>query len=43
VRVNGPLRVVAEITPAALQELRIVPGARVWTAVKATEVRVQPT
>jgi molybdate transport system ATP-binding protein len=42
VRVDGPLSIVAEVTPAAVESLQLAPGARVWTAVKATEVRVQP-
>jgi molybdate transport system ATP-binding protein len=40
VRVTGAPAVVAEVTPAALQELSLSPGAEVWVAVKATEVDV---
>ncbi|MGL5929930.1 MAG: sulfate/molybdate ABC transporter ATP-binding protein [Dermatophilaceae bacterium] len=34
--------IVAEVTPAALAELRLHPGSRVWAGVKATEVRAYP-
>jgi molybdate transport system ATP-binding protein len=39
VQLDGPIPLVAEITPAALVELRLVPGTAVWASVKATEVR----
>ena len=42
VRVGGAVPLVAEVTPAALAELGLVEGARVWTAVKATEITVYP-
>ena len=42
VRVDGPVPLIAEITPAALHELDLVEGTPVWTAVKATEVSVFP-
>ncbi len=42
VRVDGPLPIVAEITPASMHELALAPGTPVWTAVKATEVRIYP-
>lgn len=38
--VEGPLPVVAEVTPAALAELRLAAGDQVWIAFKATEVEV---
>ncbi len=38
VRVDGPLALVAEVTPAAAAEL----PPEVWVAVKATEVQVYP-
>ncbi len=38
----GPVPLVAEITPAATAELDVVPGARLWAAVKATELDVYP-
>ncbi|MGL5819289.1 MAG: sulfate/molybdate ABC transporter ATP-binding protein [Phycicoccus sp.] len=34
--------IVAEVTPAALTELRLHPGTAVWAGVKATEVRAYP-
>jgi molybdate transport system ATP-binding protein len=40
VRVAGPLTMVAEITPAALQTLHLTEGDTIWTAVKATEIHV---
>ena len=42
VRVGGPLEVVAEVTPAAVAELRLADGGPVWVSVKATEVAVYP-
>jgi molybdate transport system ATP-binding protein len=39
---DGPLPIVAEVTPAAAEVLGLVPGARVWAAVKATEITVHP-
>jgi len=43
VRVNGPVPIVAEVTPAAAAELHLGDGGPVWAAVKATEVTVYPT
>jgi molybdate transport system ATP-binding protein len=40
VRVDGPLTVIAEITPAALTDLEIVEGSEVWLSFKASEVEV---
>lgn len=42
VRVNGPVTVVAEVTPAAVAQLRLGDGGAVWASVKATEVTVYP-
>ena len=42
VALGGPVALVAEVTAAAVAELQIVAGARVWVACKATEVVVQP-
>ena len=42
VRVSGPVPLVAEVTPAAVRELRLQAGAEVWVAVKATEIAVYP-
>jgi molybdopterin-binding protein len=33
---------VAEVTPAAVRDLRLDAGAEVWVAVKATEISVYP-
>jgi molybdate transport system ATP-binding protein len=38
VRFSGELPLVAEVTPAALAELKIAPGRELWLAVKATEI-----
>jgi molybdate transport system ATP-binding protein len=40
--VTGTLPVLADITPAAVADLGLVPGATVWVSVKATEVQVYP-
>ena len=42
VRVDGPVPLVAEITPAALHDLGLEHGSEVWTAVKATDITVFP-
>ena len=40
--VAGPPDVLVDLTAAAVAELRLVPGAAVWCAVKATELDVYP-
>jgi molybdate transport system ATP-binding protein len=42
VRLDGPAPVIAEITAAAAEELGIEPGVRLWSVIKATDVRVYP-
>ncbi|WP_040788589.1 ABC transporter ATP-binding protein [Nocardia paucivorans] len=42
VRLDGAPPVLADITPAAVAELRLRPGTRLWAAVKATEIHVYP-
>jgi molybdate transport system ATP-binding protein len=42
VSITGPLPLLVDVTPAAVAELALVPGAPVYAAVKATEVRVYP-
>lgn len=42
IRFAGPLPLVAEVTPAARDELALEPGRAVWLAVKATEIAVYP-
>jgi molybdate transport system ATP-binding protein len=42
VRIDGDIPVVAEVTPAALQELNLDEGDEVWLSFKATDVGVYP-
>lgn len=42
VRFGGPLPLVAEVTPAAMQELGVEVGRALWLAVKATEIAAYP-
>ena len=42
VSVEGPVRVVAEVTTAALKELDLAAAGSVWVSVKATEIQVYP-
>jgi molybdate transport system ATP-binding protein len=42
VRLDGPIVVSADITPAAAAHLHLAPGHRVWVAVKAAETRAYP-
>ena len=42
VEIDGAVRLVAEVTAAAVAELGLVPGVAVWMAVKATEVSLAP-
>ncbi len=42
VRIDGQLPIVAEITPAAVNDLGLDEGGEVWVSVKATEVSVYP-
>jgi molybdate transport system ATP-binding protein len=42
VQVDGPVPLVAEVTVAAVAELRLAVGEHVWTSVKATEVTAYP-
>lgn len=42
VQLAGDVPLVAEVTPAAVADLRLVRGAPVWAAVKATEITVYP-
>jgi molybdate transport system ATP-binding protein len=42
VRLSGQVPLVAEVTPAAVRELRLDAGTEVWVAVKATEISVYP-
>ncbi|MFI7608343.1 ABC transporter ATP-binding protein [Micromonospora sp. NPDC049366] len=42
VRLDGPIVVAADVTPAAAAQLRLAPGRRVWAAVKAAETHAYP-
>ncbi|MEV0247181.1 ABC transporter ATP-binding protein [Nocardia sp. NPDC050712] len=42
VRLDGAPPVLADITTAAVAELRLQPGLRLWAAVKATEIQSYP-
>src|SRR5258705_11759274 len=42
VRVDAEVPVVAEVTPAALAEMRLAEGGIVWVSFKATDVAVYP-
>ena len=42
VRIEGRVPLVAEVTPAALAELRLGEGGEVWLSFKATDVAVYP-
>jgi molybdate transport system ATP-binding protein len=42
VDLTGELEVTADLTAAAVAELRITPGERLWASVKAGQVHVYP-
>jgi molybdate transport system ATP-binding protein len=42
VGVEGEMRIVAEVTPAAVSDLDLAEGGEVWVSVKATEISVYP-
>ena len=42
VRIEGRVPIVAEVTPAALADLKLGEGAEVWLSFKATDVGVYP-
>jgi molybdate transport system ATP-binding protein len=42
VRLTGQIPLISEITPAALDDLALKPGDRVWATVKATEITAYP-
>jgi molybdate transport system ATP-binding protein len=39
---DGTVPVLADLTPAAIAELQLAPGSKVWAAVKATEITSYP-
>ena len=43
VRIAGIIPIVAEVTPAAVEELHLDNGTEVWVSVKATEIAAYPT
>jgi molybdate transport system ATP-binding protein len=43
VRLTGDVPLIAEVTPAAVAELALTEGDRVWASVKATEIETYPT
>ena len=42
VRVDGHVPIVAEVTPAAMADLKLAEGGVVWLSFKATDVSVYP-
>jgi molybdate transport system ATP-binding protein len=42
VTVDGPVPVLADVTPLAVADLDLAPGVAVWASVKATEITVYP-
>ncbi|HYS98335.1 MAG TPA: ABC transporter ATP-binding protein, partial [Candidatus Dormibacteraeota bacterium] len=42
VRIEGEVPIVAEVTPAALADLKLADGGEVWLSFKATDVAVYP-
>jgi molybdate transport system ATP-binding protein len=40
VTLDGPVPVTAEVTPAAVADLGLVPGRPVWASVKAVDLAV---
>ena len=42
VRLDGPVPAVAEVTAAAVAELGLAPGGRIWASLKATDIAVAP-
>ncbi|MFC4107657.1 ABC transporter ATP-binding protein [Micromonospora zhanjiangensis] len=42
VQLAGPVDAAADVTPAAASQLRLVPGQRIWAAVKATDTHAYP-
>lgn len=39
---DGVVPILADLTPAAIAELRLAPGSKVWAAVKATDITSYP-
>lgn len=43
VRLDGPPTLLADLTTAAVAELRLAPGTKLWAALKATEIQIYPS
>ncbi|HEU4947706.1 MAG TPA: ABC transporter ATP-binding protein [Kribbella sp.] len=43
VRLEGPPTLLADVTPAAVAELRLAPGTTLWATLKATEIQTYPS
>jgi molybdate transport system ATP-binding protein len=41
-RTGQPLPLTVEVTAGSQAELHLEPGARIWLAIKATEITVEP-
>jgi molybdate transport system ATP-binding protein len=41
-RLEGPPSLLADVTPAAVADLRLAPGKHLWAALKATEIHAYP-
>jgi len=42
IRVDGPVSLIAEVTAAAVADLRLADGGQVWASVKATDIDTYP-
>ena len=42
VRIDGPVGLIAEVTPAAVADLHLADGGPVWASVKATDIDTYP-
>ncbi|WP_030917541.1 ABC transporter ATP-binding protein [Streptosporangium amethystogenes] len=42
IHLAGPIAAAADVTPAAVADLDLTPGQRIWASVKATETHVYP-
>ncbi|MFC0627006.1 ABC transporter ATP-binding protein [Kribbella deserti] len=43
VRLDGPPTLLADVTPAAVADLRLQPGQALWATLKATEIQTYPS
>ena len=42
IRIDGAVPLIAEVTPAAVAELHLAEGGRIWASVKATDIETYP-